>query len=155
MDIVSVQTPVLFGALVVACTALLQVHIGHRLAGSYIVPEPSTNSDRLDLALPDGLPAEVAVPQGKRATGDMPRAGRTPPMRKSPTDWAEQDTKVRRVVALSALPGPVYKGQVACACGGEWRYGLGSDAASLWRCLHCGGLHSGIDLVPEDDAPSE
>lgn len=35
MDIVSVHTLVLFGALVVAFTALLQVHIGHRLAGSY------------------------------------------------------------------------------------------------------------------------
>jgi len=136
MNVTIMQATVIVGALIFACSALLHSQIGSALIGSAV------------LATPSGYAAETmpfpAPPSPVRA----PRRGRQ--QQTNPLDWSAQDFKVRRVVTFTAPAGPAQKGQWDCACGGAWRYSLGGGPADLWRCLHCGGLHSGLDLVPED-----
>jgi hypothetical protein len=152
LDITSVQIPVLIGALLFSCSALLQVHVMQRLAGSSIVPAQWAGAGPGELAVLSGLSAEAAPASEQSITRPAPRAGRQPRPRTSPSDWAEQDAEVRHVVAMAPKSGTAYRGPAACDCGGEWRYDLCRRSAELWRCLHCGGLHSGQELVPEFSA---
>lgn len=152
MDIAWLQTSVLIGALLFSSSALLQVHFMQRLAGSSIVPAQWAGAGTGDIAVPSASPAEAALAPEHTTARPAPRAGRQPRPRTNPSDWAEQDAEVRQVVAMAPRSGPAYRGTAACACGGEWRYDLCRRSAELWRCLHCGGLHSGQELVPEFSA---
>lgn len=136
MNVTVMQATVIVGALIFACSALLHSHIGSGLIGSVILAAPRGYATK---AMPFPAPTSP-VP--------APRSGRQ--QQTSPSDWFAQDAKVRRVVMFTAPAGPAQKSHWDCACGGAWRYSLGGGPAELWRCLHCGGLHSGLDLVPEE-----
>lgn len=136
MDVTILQATVIVGALIFACSALLRSHLAAGTLGSAI------------LAAPRGYAAD-AIPFPMPAS-PTPAPRKSQQQQTNPADWFAQDAKVQRVVMFTGPAGPAQKGQWNCACGGAWRYSLGGGPAELWRCLHCGGLHSGLDLVPED-----
>jgi hypothetical protein len=146
----SLQELLLFGALLFACAALVQVLAERHLVGSYTVPTIGTaetdTGPVIAVATPQARAQEriesiTAAPRGFGARHAHPIA-----------HWAAKDVKIRRSVALVSAPGPAYGGQVPCGCGGSWRYNLDGIASSaLWRCLHCGELHSGSDVIPEEE----
>ncbi|HEV7216650.1 MAG TPA: hypothetical protein VGP33_16205 [Chloroflexota bacterium] len=140
MNVTIMQATVIVGALIFACSVLLHNHIGHTNVGSSLIGSAI-------LAAPRGYATEMMPFPAATSPDPAPRSGR---QQTSPTDWFAQDAKVRRVVSFTAPAGAAQKGQWDCACGGAWRYSLGGGPAELWRCLHCGGLHSGLDLVPEE-----
>ena len=136
MNVTIPQAMVIVGALIFASSALLHSRTGLGLIGSAV------------LAMPRGYATEpLPFPMPTR-TAPAPLSVRQ--QQTNPADWFTQDANVRRVVAFTAPASPAQKGQFACGCGGAWRYSLGGGPADLWRCLHCGGLHSGHDLVPEE-----
>jgi hypothetical protein len=141
MNVTIMQAMVIVGALIFACSVLLHDHIGRPPIGSSLIGSAI-------LAAPRGYAAEVMPYPAATSLVPAPRSGRQ--QQTSPRDWFAQDAKVRRVVTFTAPAGPAHKGQWDCVCGGAWRYSLGDGPAELWRCLHCGGLHSGLDPVPEE-----
>lgn len=150
MDIASVQVPLLIGALLFSCSALLRVHIVQRVTGSAIVPGTWAGAGPGELAVLAGIPLDGSSLLANPTTSPAPRPSRPSKTRTTPFDWAEQDDKVRQVVAMTTVTGAAYRSHETCACGGEWRYDLCRRSSELWRCLHCGGLYSGHELVPED-----
>ena len=80
----------------------------------------------------------------------MPPSDAAPPT--APAAWAARDAALGAQVRLPATPGAPERGRPPCACGGVWRYTLLPDPRHpLWRCLHCGALHRGDRVLPEDD----
>jgi hypothetical protein len=148
MNIVSVQGLLLLGALVFACALVVPVLAGRYLIGSYTVPNAGAAI---------GKPWSIAgAPPAARAqgrSGPLPMAPRGfgPGPSYTIAHWAVNDAKIRRSVILDSPAGPPYNGQFLCQCDGTRRYDLDRSAhSSLWRCLHCGDLHSGHDVIPEE-----
>jgi hypothetical protein len=149
MNIVSVQGLLLLGALVFACAVFVPILAGRYLIGSYTVPNAGGA-----IAKPWGIVGAPPTARAQPRSGVLPVAPRGfgPRPSSSVADWAVSDARIRRSVILDSTAGPAYNGQFRCQCDGTRRYNLDRSAHSaLWRCLHCGDLHSGHDVIPEED----